>query len=96
MVCTCQSSLFHDTYQVEDTSGGSLVLGALGLEEQTLAGLGGPSSGGVGSGGLLVLVEDGEVLGLGSFVVEVEEALSESQAPGENGMLDGLRAREIW
>lgn len=58
-----------------------LVFGALGQEEQTLAGLASPGSGGVSDGGLLVLVEDRELLGLNGLIVEVEETLGETQAP---------------
>jgi hypothetical protein len=59
----------------------SLVLSALGDEEQTLAGLAGPGGDRVGNGGLLVLVEGRQLLGLNSLVVEVKETLSEAQAP---------------
>ncbi|MBZ6375606.1 MAG: hypothetical protein LBE67_11580 [Kocuria palustris] len=69
------------TYEVENASGGGLILSALGEEEQTLAGLAGPSRGGVGNSGLLVLVEDGELLALNSLLVEVEEALGKTEAP---------------
>lgn len=62
-------------------AGGGLVLSALGEEKQTLAGLAGPGSDGVGNAGLLVLVEDGELLALNSLLVEVEEALGETEAP---------------
>lgn len=72
------------TYQVDDVAGVSLVLSALGDEKQTLAGLAGPGSDGVGNGGLLVLVEAGKLLGLNSLVVEVEETLSKAQAPERN------------
>lgn len=71
------------TYQVDDVAGVSLVLSALGDEEQTLAGLAGPGGDGVGNGRLLVLVEAGQLLGLNSLVVEVEETLSEAQAPAK-------------
>jgi hypothetical protein len=72
------------TYQVDDVARMSLVLGALGDEQQTLAGLAGPGGDGVGNSGLLVLVEVDELLGLNSLIVEVEEALSEAQAPENN------------
>ena len=72
---------FVNSYQVEDAGGGGLVLSALGQEEQTLAGLGSPSGGGVGNSGLLVLAVDGELLGLDGLIVEVEETLGEAQAP---------------
>lgn len=72
---------FVESYQVEDASGGGLVLGALGQEKQTLAGLAGPGSSRVGDSGLLVLVEDRELLGLNGLIVEVEETLGEAQAP---------------
>lgn len=74
-------SRWRSTHEVEDSSGGGLVLGALGEEKQTLAGLAGPGSGGVGNTGLLVLVEDGELLALNSLLVEVEEALGETETP---------------
>lgn len=69
------------TNQVEDTSRSSLVLGALGVEEQALAGLASPGGDGVGDGRLLVLVEDGQVLALHSLLGEVEETLGEAQTP---------------
>ena len=69
------------TYQVEDARRSGLVLGALGHEKQTLAGLGGPGSGGVCDGGLLVLVEDRELLSLNRLIAEVEEALREAETP---------------
>lgn len=72
------------TYQVDDVARVSLVLGALGDEQQTLAGLTGPGGDGVGNSRLLVLVEVDELLGLNSVIVEVEEALSEAQAPENN------------
>ena len=68
-------------------AGVGLVLGALGDEQQTLAGLAGPGSDGVGNGGLLVLVEVDELLSLNSLVVEVEEALGKAQAPENNEKL---------
>ena len=74
-------TLVHVTYQVEDTRGSGLVLGALGQEHQTLTGLAGPGGNGVGDGRLLVLVKDVQVLGLDGFILEVEEALGETQAP---------------
>lgn len=80
MFVTSQHSR-ESTYKVENASGGGLVLGALGEEKQTLAGLAGPGSGGVGDGGLLVLVEDGELLALNGLLVEVEEALGETETP---------------
>jgi hypothetical protein len=68
-------------YQTDNASGGSLVLSALGEEEQTLAGLAGPGDDRVGDSGLLVTAEDGELLGLDSIVAEVEETLGEAEAP---------------
>lgn len=68
-------------------AGVSLVLSALGDEEQTLAGLAGPGGDGVGNSGLLVLVELGQLLGLNSLIVEVEETLGEAQAPGRKSIL---------
>ena len=65
----------------------SLVLSALGDEEQALAGLAGPGGDGVGNGGLLVLVEQGQLLGIDSLVVEVEETLGEAQAPARKVIL---------
>lgn len=70
------------TYQVEDTSGGSLVLGTLGQEKETLAGLGGPGSSALSGGRALLGGEvRGQVLGLDSVLGEVEEALGEAEAP---------------
>lgn len=69
------------TDQVEDTGGGGLVLGALGEEQKTLAGLAGPSGDRVGDSSLLVLVEGRQLLRLNSIVAEVEEALGETEAP---------------
>ena len=74
----------ENTYEVENASGGGLVLSALGEEKKTLAGLAGPGGGGVGDGGLLVLVEDGELLALNGLLVEVEEALGETETPETN------------
>lgn len=71
----------QSTYEVENASGGGLVLSALGEEKQALAGLAGPSGGGVGDGGLLVLVEDGELLALNGLLVEVENTLGETETP---------------
>lgn len=68
-------------------AGVSLVLSALGDEEQTLAGLAGPGGDGVGNSGLLVLVELGQLLGLNSLIVEVEETLGEAQAPARKSIL---------
>lgn len=70
------------TYEVENASGCGLVLGALGVEKQTLASLAGPGGGGVGNGCLLVLVKARELLALNGLLVEVEEALREAEAPG--------------
>lgn len=67
--------------KVDDTSGVSLVLSTLGEEGETLAGLAGPGSNGVGDGRLLVLVEDVEVLALDGLLLEVEETLGEAKAP---------------
>lgn len=71
----------QSTYEVENASRGGLVLSALGEEKQTLAGLAGPGGGGVGDGSLLVLVEDRELLALNGLLVEVEEALGETETP---------------
>lgn len=73
------------TNQVDDASGVSLVLSALGEEEQALAGLAGPGSGGVGSAQLLVLEVLAELLDLDGVVGEPEVALGETEAPG-NGI----------
>ena len=72
------------TYEVENASGGGLVLSTLGEEEQTLAGLAGPGDDRVGDSGLLVATEDGQLLGLDSIVAEVEEALGETETPETN------------
>lgn len=69
------------SYQREDTSGGGLVLSALGEEQQTLAGLAGPGGERVRDGGLLSLEVLGEGLDLNGLVVEVEVALDEAEAP---------------
>lgn len=73
--------MISNTYQAEDTSGGGLVLSALGEEEQTLTGLASPGGNRVGDSGLLVLVEDSELLGLDSVILEVEETLGETERP---------------
>lgn len=69
------------THEVENASGGGLVLSALGEEKKTLASLSGPGSGGVGDGGLLVLMENRELLALNSLLAEVEVALGETESP---------------
>lgn len=68
-------------YQAEDTSGGGLVLSALGEEQQTLTGLASPGGDGVSNSGLLVLLEDSELFSLNSVILEVEEALGETETP---------------
>lgn len=73
--------MISSTYQAEDTSGGGLVLSAFGEEEQTLTGLASPGGDRVGNSGLLVLVEDSELLGLDSVILEVEETLGETERP---------------
>lgn len=78
----CRKFSLYESYQVEDASRGGLVLSALGQEQQTLTSLGSPGSGGVGNSGLLVLVEDVELLGLDGIVAEVQETLGEAQTPG--------------
>jgi hypothetical protein len=75
------------THKVEDASGGGLVLSALGEEKETLASLAGPGSDGVGDGGLLVLVENGELLALNSLLAEVEVALGETETPKRTNSL---------
>ena len=62
-------------------SGRGLVLSALSHEDETLAGLGSPGSDRVSDGGLLVLVEDGELLSLEGLIVEVNKAFGEAQTP---------------
>lgn len=69
------------TYQVDDASRVGLVLSALGEEEQTLAGLAGPSSSGVSNAQLLVLEVLVELLDLDSIIGEPEVALGETEAP---------------
>lgn len=69
----------QQTHQVEDASGGSLVLSTLGKEKQALAGLSGPGGSGRSGG------SGGQVLGLDGLLAEVEVALGEAQAPG-NGV----------
>lgn len=75
----------NTTHQVEDMSGSGLVLGALGQEDETLASLASPSSDGVGDSRLLILVEDGQLLGLERLVMEVDKALRETQTPVRHG-----------
>lgn len=70
-----------DISQVEDAGRSGLVLSTLGEEQQALAGLAGPGSDGVGNGGLLVLEERGELLGLDSLLAEVEVAFGEAKTP---------------
>jgi len=76
-----RTRFIRNIYQAEDTSGSCLVLSALSEEEQTLTGLASPGGDGVGNGRLLVLVEDSELLSLNSVILEVEEALGETETP---------------
>lgn len=73
--------MISSTYQAENTSGGGLVFSALGEEKETLTGLASPGGNRVGNSGLLVLVEDSELLGLDSIILEVEETLGETERP---------------
>lgn len=80
---------YQGTYQVEDVSGRSLVLGALSQEDQTLTGLGSPSGDGVSDGGLLILVEDRELLRLEGLIMEVDKAFGEAQTPVQREVIRG-------
>jgi hypothetical protein len=80
------------TYQVEDASGGGLVLRTLGEEKQTLAGHGGPSS---GSRRALLTEEGGQVLGFDRLLTEVEVTLREAQTP-ENAIQISTILRPVF
>lgn len=68
-------------YQVENSGGVGLVLGALGQEQKALAGLSSPGDNGLGNSRLLVLLENGQLLSLNGLVAEVEETLGETETP---------------
>jgi len=76
------------TYQVEDTSGGSLVSGLLAEEQEALASVRGPGCIVVGSGGLLLSAKIArEALGLNGLSTEPEELLLEDKAPRKSNKL---------
>lgn len=81
---TLHTICLQETYQVDNSTRSGLVFGALGQEEQALAGLAGPGGDGVSNGRLLILVEDVELFVGDRLIIEVNKALGEAQAPAQN------------
>lgn len=80
---TLYTPCLYETYQVDNSARSGLVFGALGQEEQALAGLTGPGGDGVSHGRLLILVEDCELFGGDRLIMEVNKTLGEAQAPAQ-------------